>query len=139
MKKKEMCKVYTTQGEERNAYILLAKPESKRCFAYFGVDTGLSLCLTEHYVMKIKQRSGGTAQPFLTSALDRGEWSASRTGCFTSGETFPGTTGYEPRRAQGTLWTLWRNEILLFWEFNSYFPARSSPLYRLSYPDSSWE
>jgi hypothetical protein len=30
--------------------------------------------------------SGGIAPPFLTSALDGGEWSASRPGRFTSGE-----------------------------------------------------
>jgi hypothetical protein len=34
--------------------------------------------------------SGGLA-PFLTSALDGGEWSASRPGRFTPGEKIPGT------------------------------------------------
>jgi hypothetical protein len=36
-------------------------------------------------------RSGGIAPPFLTSALDGGEWSASRPGHFTAGETAPDT------------------------------------------------
>jgi hypothetical protein len=35
--------------------------------------------------------SGGIAPPFLPSALDGGEWSASRPGRFTSGERSPGT------------------------------------------------
>jgi hypothetical protein len=35
--------------------------------------------------------SGGIALPFLTSALDGGEWSASRPGRFISGEIAPGT------------------------------------------------
>jgi hypothetical protein len=34
---------------------------------------------------------GGTAPPFLTSALDEGEWSASRPGCFNPGEITPST------------------------------------------------
>jgi hypothetical protein len=35
--------------------------------------------------------SGVTAPPFLTSAIGGGEWSPSRTGCFTPGEIVPGT------------------------------------------------
>jgi hypothetical protein len=35
--------------------------------------------------------SGGIAPPFLISALDGGEWSASRPYHFTSGEIAPGT------------------------------------------------
>jgi hypothetical protein len=35
--------------------------------------------------------NGGIAPPFLTSALDGGEWSASRPCCFTTGEIAPGT------------------------------------------------
>jgi hypothetical protein len=35
--------------------------------------------------------SGGIAPPFLTSALDGGEWSPSRRGRFTLGERVPGT------------------------------------------------
>jgi hypothetical protein len=34
---------------------------------------------------------GGIAPPFLTSALDRGGWSASRLGRFTAEEIVPGT------------------------------------------------
>jgi hypothetical protein len=34
--------------------------------------------------------SGGIAPPFLTSALDRDEWSASYAGHFTPGKTAPG-------------------------------------------------
>jgi hypothetical protein len=35
--------------------------------------------------------NGGIVPPFLTSALDEGEWSASRPYRFTSGETAPST------------------------------------------------
>jgi hypothetical protein len=37
------------------------------------------------------RESGGIDPPFLTSALDGREWSASRSGRFTYGERFPGT------------------------------------------------
>jgi hypothetical protein len=40
--------------------------------------------LIKHHVMKTYGGSGGTALPFLTSALDGGEWSVSR---FTHGST----------------------------------------------------
>jgi hypothetical protein len=43
-----------------------------------------------HYVIKILE-SGGIAPPFMTSALDEGEWSASRLSRFNSGEISPGT------------------------------------------------
>jgi hypothetical protein len=38
--------------------------------------------------------SGGTAPPILPSALDRGEWSASRPGRFTPGESAPSTNWF---------------------------------------------
>jgi hypothetical protein len=52
------------------------------------------------------RESGGTAPPFLISALDGGEWSASHTGCFTSGEIAPIHTEYEAGCAQTVIWTL---------------------------------
>jgi hypothetical protein len=39
--------------------------------------------------------SGGIAPPFLTSALDGGEWSASSTGRFTPGEIASGSRWIE--------------------------------------------
>jgi hypothetical protein len=39
--------------------------------------------------------SGGIAPPFLTSALDGGEWSVSRPCRFTPEERAPGTNGIE--------------------------------------------
>jgi hypothetical protein len=45
-----------------------------------GKRVKLSLCLTKHHT-------------FLTSALDRGEWSASHPGCFISRERAPVPTG----------------------------------------------
>jgi hypothetical protein len=47
----------------------------------------LSLGLIKHNAMKINGGSGGISPPFLTSALDGGEWSASRPCRFTPGET----------------------------------------------------
>jgi hypothetical protein len=41
--------------------------------------------------MKTLWGSGGIAPPFVTSALDAGEWSASRPGRFTPGEIALGT------------------------------------------------
>jgi hypothetical protein len=42
-----------------------------------------SYALTEHHAMKAYWGSGGIAPRTLTSALDGGEWSASRPGSFT--------------------------------------------------------
>jgi hypothetical protein len=48
--------------------------------------------LTEHHAMKTYWGSGGIAPlNFLTSALDGGEWSASRPGRFAPREKAPGT------------------------------------------------
>jgi hypothetical protein len=47
--------------------------------------------------------TGGITPPFLTSALDGGEWSASRPGRFTPGEIAPWW-------APVSVWTLWRRE-----------------------------
>jgi hypothetical protein len=46
----------------------------------------LSLYLIKHHAKKMYGGSECIAPPFLTSALDGGEWSASRLGCFTSGQ-----------------------------------------------------
>jgi hypothetical protein len=49
-------------------------------------------------------RTYGGMNEFLTSALEGGEWSASRPGRFISGERDP--AGWAPESA----WTRWRNE-----------------------------
>jgi hypothetical protein len=50
------------------------------------VNVKLSLCLiNKRHTMKT-WRSGGIAQPFLTLALDGGEWSALRPSRFTPEE-----------------------------------------------------
>jgi hypothetical protein len=46
------------------------------------IKAKLSLYVIKHHVMKT-YRSGGTAPPFLTSAVDGGDLSASRPGRFT--------------------------------------------------------
>jgi hypothetical protein len=51
-------------------------------------EVKLPLYLIRHYAMKT-WGSGGRALPFLTSALDEAEWSASRPGSFTVGERAP--------------------------------------------------
>jgi hypothetical protein len=54
-------------------------------FSEGTVKVNLSLCLEDVW------GSEGRAPTFLTSALDGGEWLASRPGCFTPGEKSPGT------------------------------------------------
>jgi hypothetical protein len=54
--------------------------------------------------------SGNIAPPFLTSALDGGEDSASRLGRFTPGKRTPLPTGYEAEWAPEPVWTLWSTE-----------------------------
>jgi hypothetical protein len=53
--------------------------------------------------------SEGTAPPFLTSALDGGEWSASRPDRFTPGERSPGTHWIGGLVGPQPVWTLWRS------------------------------
>jgi hypothetical protein len=50
-----------------------------------------SLCLTKHHAMKAYGGVELYLHVFLTSALDGGEWSASRCGRFTPRERVPGT------------------------------------------------
>jgi hypothetical protein len=55
------------------------------------VTIKLSLCLTRHHAMKTYSGSEGIVHAFLTSALDGGEWSASRPSHFTPRERASGT------------------------------------------------
>jgi hypothetical protein len=55
--------------------------------------------------------SGGIAPPFLTSALDEGEWSASRSCRFTPGERALGT--HYIGGWVDPVWRLWSREITL--------------------------
>jgi hypothetical protein len=55
------------------------------------VKVKLSLCLTMHHEMKTYWGVEVYLHAFLTSALDGGEWSASRPGRFTPKERAPGT------------------------------------------------
>jgi hypothetical protein len=77
--------------------------------------------------------SGGIAPPFLTSALDGGDWSASRPGRFTPGtQCLWGCLG--PTSGLETLEK--RNISCPCLELNPGRPARSPSLNQLSYPDS---
>jgi hypothetical protein len=81
--------------------------------------------------------SGGIDPRFLTSALDGGEWSASRPCRFTSGERAPGTYwvgGWVGPRAAFD--SVEKRKIVHCLESNPGRPARSPSLYRLSYPGS---
>jgi hypothetical protein len=55
------------------------------------VKVKLFLCLTKHHTMKAYWELRYSSTHSLTSALDGGEWSASRPGRFTPSETAPGT------------------------------------------------
>jgi hypothetical protein len=57
--------------------------------------------------MKAYWGSGGMTTHSLTSALDGGEWSASRPGRFTPGEKPLVTIGYEAGWNSEPSWTRW--------------------------------
>jgi hypothetical protein len=48
-------------------------------------------CIIKHYAMKMYWGSGVLLHAFSTSALDGGEWLASRASRFTPGERNPGS------------------------------------------------
>jgi hypothetical protein len=73
-------------------------------------------------------RSEGIAPPLLTSALDGGEWSASRLCHFTPRETAPGT-----RWIGGWVGLKDGLDAMPCQETNPDRPTRSPSLYRLSY------
>jgi hypothetical protein len=77
------------------------------------------------------------AAPFLTSALDRDERSASRLGSYTHGERIDGTYWIGgllgPRAGQDAVEN---KKFLLDRESNPDRPARIQSLYRLSQPGS---
>jgi hypothetical protein len=83
--------------------------------------------------------SGGTVPPFLTSALDGGEWSASCLRLFTSRTRAPGTHwigGWVDPRA--CLYAVEKIEVCRpCWESNPSHPAHNPSLYQLSYQASS--
>jgi hypothetical protein len=51
----------------------------------------MPLCLTKHHAMKTYREWRYSSTHYLTSALDGGEWSASRPGRFTPRERAPAT------------------------------------------------
>jgi hypothetical protein len=84
--------------------------------------------------------SGGIAPPFLTSAIDGGEWSASLPRCFTPGERVQGAqciAGWADSRA-GTDAIEYRKIYSPCLESNPSCPSHSPSLYWLSYPSSSY-
>jgi hypothetical protein len=80
--------------------------------------------------------TGIIAHTFLTTTLDRGEWSASRPGIFTVGDTAPGTNwtgGWVDLRL--CLDASEKRKILNFRESNPDHPARRQCVYRLRYSE----
>jgi hypothetical protein len=64
-----------------------------------------------NYIIKHRaMRSGGMGPPFLTLALDIGEWSASCPGRFSLGETALGTPWIGGWVGSESVWTLWKGE-----------------------------
>jgi hypothetical protein len=97
------------------------------------VKVKLSLCLISLSIWG----SRGIAPPFLPSALDGGEWSASRPCRFTPGERAPGTHWIGGWVGPGAgLDAEDKRKIVHCPKSNPGRPARSPSLYRLSYPDS---
>jgi hypothetical protein len=98
----------------------------------------MSLCLTKHYTMKTYWEWRYSSTHSLTSALDGGEWSASRPGRFIPKERTPGTRwigGWVGPRA--VLDAVMKRKIPSpHGESKPRTPdrpARSTALYRLSY------
>jgi hypothetical protein len=108
-------------------------------YTHTWIKVKLSLCLINSALCHEDIcGTGGIAPPFLTSALDGGEWSASRTCHFTPGEKAPGTHwigGHVGPRAG--LDAVEKRKILHFWKSNLGCSACSPSLFWLSYPDSS--
>jgi hypothetical protein len=64
-------------------------------------------------VQKVKRQSrgsGGIAPPFLTSALQGGEWSASCPYHFPLRKESLVTIGYGSRWVPGSVWMLWKRQ-----------------------------
>jgi hypothetical protein len=61
-----------------------------RIYILYTIYVKLSLCLTKHHYIKTYWGVKVELHAFLTSELDGGEWSASRSGHFTLKERAPG-------------------------------------------------
>jgi len=72
-----------------------------KCLKLF-VKVKLSLCFNRAPRHEGVLGSGGIVPPLLTSALDGGEWSASRFSCFTPGKEPSVPTGEEAGWASGS-------------------------------------
>jgi hypothetical protein len=73
--------------------VLSRSTETLYVFIYFK-RWRFPCALTEHYATKAYWRSGGTLHVFLTSALDRAEWSASHPCRVNPRERAPGGTNW---------------------------------------------
>jgi hypothetical protein len=102
----------------------------------YEVKVKLSLCLTKHHAMEAYWELRYSSTHSLISALDGGEWLASRPGRFTPKERAPGTHwigdwvgrsghGVEEKNSQS---------FPGFETRSSDRPAPSQSLHRLSYP-----
>jgi hypothetical protein len=104
------------------------------------VKVKLSLCvINETPRHEDVWERGDIAPPFLTSALDGGQRSASRPGRFTSWEIDPGTHWIGDWWAPEPTWLQWRDRNLPCRESNQGRQARSPSLCRLGSPDAATE
>jgi hypothetical protein len=102
------------------------------------VKVKLFLYLTKHHAMRAYWEWRYSSSHSLTSALDGGEWSASRPGRFTPRERAPGTHwigGWVGPRAVLDAVVKHSQPPPGIEPWNSDRPARSPALHRLSYPD----
>jgi hypothetical protein len=70
----------------------------------------MSLCSTKYHITKTYWGVELWLHALLTSALDGGEWSASRPGGFTPGVRSPLSIAWEAEWVLEPVWTLWRRE-----------------------------
>jgi len=78
---------------------------------FLWVKLKLSLFLTEHRAMKAYWGSRCITPLFLNLCTIWRWWSASQTGCFTSGERAPGTHWIRVWWAPEPIWMRWWEEI----------------------------
>jgi hypothetical protein len=86
--------------------------------------------------MMIQRGVGEKHQTVLNLALDRGEWSAANSRCFTPGERSPIPILYENGWIPKSVWMWWKRNPCQCQELNPSHSVCSHTLYWLSFPSS---